>query len=232
MVAHVDVRVLGVGDRILLVDRVHDGQSGVEQPLLLCPVERDAEVLGPHEGVEVAAVGDVVAQRSVSRYVDNLVERVAVRRHVLEGHRLGTAVAHPHPGRDRPRRGVEPDQGLRLGHLDHGRLDEDRRHADRPVSAHRQRAGDLDEQHAVVGVRAGRGLEDRPGHGRVAARLAHEQRAQVVAFRDEALPLLGHRRAGQDAHSPGDHPGGHALGVRIDGVVADGRAHFSSPRRR
>jgi hypothetical protein len=44
------------------------------------------------EGVEVAAVGDVVADLTEAGDLDGLVEGVAVGRDVLEGDRLGLAV--------------------------------------------------------------------------------------------------------------------------------------------
>lgn len=189
-------------DRVLRIDRVHDGETRVQHPLLLGPREGDAEILEAYEGVEVAAVGDVVAHLSVPRHVDGLVQGVAVRGDVLQGHRFGVPVAHLDAGRDEPGGCVEPDQGLRFGDLDHAGLDEDRRDADGSVPAHRQAAGDLDEEDPEVGIRPGRGLQDRPGHRGVPARLAHQQGAQVVAFGEEALPTLEHRRPGQDAHAP------------------------------
>ncbi len=225
VVAHVDLGVLRVGHRVLGVDGLHDGQSGVEHPLLVRPREGDAQVLQPDEGVEVAAVGDVVAHRPVAVDVDDLIEGVAVGGDVLQGHRLGVAVAYAHPGRDQSGGGVEAYRRLRFDGLDHPRLDEDRGDADRAVPAHRQAAGHLDVEDAEVGVRPGRWLQDRAGHRGVSAGFAHEQGAQTVAFLDEAAAPFGHRRPGEGPDAAGDHAGRHALGVGVHGVVADGGAH-------
>ena len=49
-----------------------------------------------------------------------------------------------------------------LGHRDHPGLHEHRGHPDRPVTAHRQQARDLDEQHAPVGVGPVGGCRNAP----------------------------------------------------------------------
>jgi len=128
------------------------------------------------------------------------------------------AVLDLHGGHDQAGRGVEPDRGERLGDRDHAGLDQDGRDSHRAVTTHRQQAGNLDEQHAVVGVRTGRRLEDRAAHGRVAPRFVHQEGPEFVPVPDEPLAALGHGGAGDDAHAAGHHPGGHALCVRLDGV--------------
>ncbi len=120
-------------------------------------------------------------------------------------------------------------RGDRLGDLDHAGLDQHGGDADGAVAAHRQAAGHLDEDHAPVAVRPGRRLQDRAAHRGVAARLVHQQRAQVVHLGHEVLPPLGHGGAGDDADAAGDDPGRHALGVGVDRVERTDRAHQLSP---
>ncbi len=230
MVAAGDARVLRVHRQVLLVDRAHDRQPGVEQTLLLGAVERQPEVLQPHHRVEVAAEGEVVGHRPEAGYVDRGVEPGGERRHVGQRDGPGGAVLDGHLGHDQPGRGVQPDRGDRLGDLDHPGLDQHGGHADRAVPAHRQAAGDLDVEHSPVRVGPGRGLQDRPGHRRVAARLVHQQRAQLVAVVEEPLPALEHRRAREHADAAGDHPGRHPLGVRVDGMEDTAGTHVGQPR--
>jgi hypothetical protein len=123
------------------------------------------------------------------------------------------AVAYRDLGDDEPRGRVEPNSRHRLDDLDHAGLDKHSRGTHGAVPAHRQQAGDLDEQHAEVGVGASGRLEDAARHRRVAARLVHEKRAQVVVVVDEPLAPLGHRRTREHAYAAGDHTGRHALGV-------------------
>jgi hypothetical protein len=110
-------------------------------------------------------------------------------------------------------RHVEPDRGDRFDHRHHPGLHQHGGDPDGAVPAHRQRSGDLDEQHPVVGVRPGGRLQYGAGHRGVPTRFVHQQGAQLVEVLDEVCAPLGHRRPGQGADPAGDHPGRHALGV-------------------
>ena len=108
--------------------------------------------------------------------------------------RIVTAVGAPVRRPPRAPRPARPGVSRRTTvsgsvHLDHAGLDEHGGHADRAVPAHRQAAGDLDEEHAPVGVVARRRLQDRARHRGVPARLAHQQQAQVVAARASKCSL-------------------------------------------
>ena len=81
----------------------------------------------------------------------------------------------------------------------------------------------------TVGVGPGGRLEDRAAHRGVPARLVHQQLADVVQVLDEVAAPVEHRGAGDDADAARDHPGGHALGVRVDGVEDPRRAHRPAP---
>ena len=173
---------------------------------------------GLDERVEVAAEGHVVGHLAEARRRPRPGRARAGRRG-----RCGCVTASARPpatatrASTRPAGRVEAHDRLGLAHLDHAGLDEDGGHADGAVAAHRQAAGDLDEEHAPVGVVARRRLQDRSRHRRVPARLAHQQQAQVVALGLEAQLALEHRRAGQRPDPAGDDPRRHALGVRVDG---------------
>ncbi|MGY3334726.1 hypothetical protein ACVW0K_000825 [Streptomyces filamentosus] len=203
----------------------------VRRSCLRAAVEGEAEGVEFHEGVEVAAVGEVVGDGAEAGDLGLEVESDGEGGDVGEGDGAGGAVLDADVGGDEAGRGVEADGGDRFDDRDHAGLDEDGGDADGAVAAHREQAGDLDEEDSVVGVGPGRGLEDRAAHGGVAARLVHEQGAQGVAVLDEVEALLGHGGAGDHPHSAGDHPGGHALGVGVHRVVDVSGAHglvFSS----
>jgi hypothetical protein len=85
-----------------------------------------------------------------------------------------------HLGHDDSRRRVEAHRRYRLDHADHAGLDQHGGDAHGAVPAHRQASGHFDVEHAAVGVGASRRLEYRAAHGRVPARLGHEQPADAV----------------------------------------------------
>ena len=109
---------------------------------------------GVDDRVEVAAERQVVDDAAQPGHVDDRVARVQEARA-----RCAASPSAPRPpstatrASTRPGGRVEPDDRLGLGHRHHPGLDQHGRDADRPVPAHRQAAGDLDEQHAPVGVR-------------------------------------------------------------------------------
>ncbi len=147
-----------------------------------------------------------------------LVEGQGEAGHHPQRDRGGVAVAHGDLGDHEPGRHLEPDGRDRLGHRHHPGLHQHRRDPHGAVAAHREQPTDLDEQDAVVGVRAGRRLQDRPTHRSVTTRLVHQEGAEVVGVLDEPQPALGHARARQHADTAGHHPGRHPLRVRVDGA--------------
>ena len=76
------------------------------------------------------------------------------------------------------------------------------------------------------------GCRIAPDIARVAARLAHEQQAQVVALGLEAQLALEHRRPGQRPDAAGDDARRHALGVGVDGGEVARRPQAGDRRRR
>ena len=137
------------------------------------------------------------------------------------------AVPHGDLGDHEPGRHLEPDGRDRLGHRHHPGLHQHRRDPHGAVAAHWEQPTDLDEQDAVVGVRAGRRLQDRPTHRSVTTRLVHQEGAEVVGVLHEPQPALGHARARQHADTAGHHPGRHPLRVRVDGADQPRCAHLS-----
>lgn len=212
------------------VDRVHHREPGGEQVVPPGTVEGQAERVEFDEGVEVAAVGQVVGDRAETGDLRLEVEADAEGGHVGEGDGGRRPVLDPDVDAHQPGRGVEPDGGDRLDDRHHAGLDEDGGDPDGAVPAHGEQARHLDVEDSVVGVRAGRGLQDGAAHRGVPARLVHEQGPDVVHVLDEVEPLLGHGGAGDHPDSPGDDPGRHALGVRVHRVVDVARAHVRFPR--
>ena len=213
-------------DRLVCgVDRLHDREPRREQAILLGPVEGQPELRQLDDRVEVPAEAQVVADGAETRHFDARVPAHQEGGDIADRHRFGVAVAHRDLRDHKARGGVQTDGGHRLGHLDHPGLDQDRRGADGAVPAHRQQAGDLDVEHAPVRIGPGGRLQDHAAHGAVAARLPHQQLPQAVAVLHEPQAAFGHGRPGDRGHPAGDHPGGHALRMGIDGVKDVRGAH-------
>ncbi len=209
------------------VDRVHQGEPRRQQFVLVRAVEGQAQIVQADHGVEVASVREVVGHGAVAGDLRRESESGAEGGDVGQGNGGGGAVLHPDVDAHQPGGGVQPHGGDRLGDLHHAGLHQDGGHPDGAVPAHRQTAGDLHEQDPEVGVGAGRRLEHRPAHRRVSARLVHQQGPHRVPVRHEVGAALGHGGAGERADATGDHAGGHALGVRVDGVEDVTRAQVS-----
>ncbi len=218
--------------RVLVVDRAHDREPGLEDLLLPLPVERQPQRVELDDRVEVAAEREAVRHGAVPRHLDGGIEPLHVRRHVLDRDGRGPTVLHVDARDHEARRGVEPDRGDRLLHLDEPRLHQHGRDADGAVTAHREAAGHLDVQDAPVAVVARGRLQDRAAHRRVPARLRHEQEPQVVEVLDEVQAALVHGGAGDHAEAARDDAGRHALRVRVDGVEDAGGPHASIIARR
>src|SRR5262249_38058264 len=179
--------------------------------------------------VEVSAVSHVVADLPDALQLHGLVEGDGESGHVGDGDAGRGAVADADLGDDQAGRSVQPDQGDRLGDLHHARLDQDRGDADGAVPAHRQAPGHLDEDDPPVGVRPARRLQDGAAHGGVAARLVHESLTDAVHVRHEVAATVEHGVTGDGAHAADDDPGGHPLGVRVDGVEDPAGTHQVQP---
>ncbi|GHI25840.1 hypothetical protein Shyd_72110 [Streptomyces hydrogenans] len=192
-----DGRVLGVdGPVVARVDRVHDREPRGDQFLLVGAVEGEAEGVEFDEGVEVAAVGEVVGDGAEAGDLGLEVESDAEGGDVGEGDGAGGAVLDADVDGDEAGRGVEADGGDRFGHRDHAGLDEDGGDADGAVAAHREQAGDLDEEDSVVGVGTGGGLEDGTAHaawprGSYMSRVRKESRCSMKCSRFSAMVAPG-----------------------------------------
>uniref|UniRef100_A0A0N5A080 LigA n=1 Tax=Parastrongyloides trichosuri TaxID=131310 RepID=A0A0N5A080_PARTI len=143
------------------------------------------------DGVVVAAVGHVDAQRAEARHVDLDAFRRQIGGDIADAHR-GHLVALSLIGdvqnarRDldlQPARRARPDQAVFQPEGDH---------ADRPVAAHGQAAAGLDEQDARVCIRQGRRIQEAAAHHVVAARLETQGGADPVVTAQEVEPTLGH----------------------------------------
>ena len=78
-----------------------------------------------------AAVGDVDRERAEPLDLELRVEALGEAGHVRELDALALAVAAGGARLDDAAGRLQPDDGLRLAHLDHARLEQHRRHADR-----------------------------------------------------------------------------------------------------
>src|SRR5699024_5347052 len=105
--APVDPRVLHVHRAVVVVDRRHDRQPGVQQLLLVGPLEDQPEGVGVHDGVEVSAVREVVSNRAQAGNVHAGVQRVAVGDDVADRYVVGDTVGDTHLGDHQPCGGVQ-----------------------------------------------------------------------------------------------------------------------------
>ena len=176
----------------------------------------------------VAAERQVEGQLAEPGHPDHGVSQVQIGGHVANRHRRGAAVGDLHRRLDQAGRGVQPDQRDRLADLDHPGLHQHGGGPDGAVPAHRQAAGDLDVQHADVGVRAGGRLQDRSGHRGMSTRFVHQQGAHVIGVVEEPLAPFEHGGAGHCPDAAGDHPGRHTLGVRFNRMQHATGAHLSN----
>ena len=207
------------------VDRGDDREARLDQLVRACRIHLQPDRGRRQQRVEVAAEGHVVDDAPEPGHLDRAVARVQEARDVAQRDRPRAAALDRHARLDQPGRRVEPHDGLGLAHLHHPGLDEHGGDADRPVPAHRQQPADLDEQHAPVGVRPRRRLEDRARHRAVPARLAHQQQPQVVQLAREVVAPLEHRRARDRRDAADDDARRHPLRVRVDRRDRARRAH-------
>src|SRR5699024_399304 len=105
---------LGVGERVLLVDRGHDGRPGGDQPVRGGSLEGDPELLEVDDGVEVPTEGQIAGQGAIAGHVDGPVQGVGVGGDVADGGRGGLAALDVHVDGDQADRGVQADRGDRL----------------------------------------------------------------------------------------------------------------------
>ena len=157
--------------RDALVDRVHRARgtasriarARLDQLAGARRVDLEPDGGGVDERVEVAAEGHVVGAPSPTPSTTATWSRACRKAGTL---RSVTASARPPDtatrASTRPGGRVEAHDRLGLAHLDHAGLDEHGGHADRAVAAHRQAAGDLDEEDAPVGVVARRAAAGSP----------------------------------------------------------------------
>ena len=129
---------------------------------------------------------------------------------------------------DDARRRLEPERRLRLAHLDHARLEQHRRDADRVRARHRRILGRLHDDVADGAVRARRRHDQVRVHRDAPARLAEEQPPERVV-RAQRLHLLEDRRARRRQHAADDDVPDLAAGVAPDD--GDGTARSACLRR-
>ena len=143
-----------------------------------------------HDGVEVAAVGDIHRELTQARALglDPLGGQIGA--HVVDAHGVHMAVAHRIVRLDGPRGRVQA-QGPVLARLDQAALDREGDRPDRAVAAHGQAAGGLDVQHTHVAFGVRGRVKDRPRHHVVAAR--SEADKGVGPKGPVAGAVLGHR---------------------------------------
>ena len=166
-------------------------------------VELEAERLGVRDRVPHAAVRHVDRQRPEALDLERRVEPVGKARHVLELDPLDLAVSAAGRDVDRAAGRLQAERRHRLDHLDHARLEQHRRDADRVRAGHRGVFGRLHDHVAERAVRARRGQDHVRVDRDAPARLVKEQAADRVV-RPERLHLLEDRRARRRL-DPGDH---------------------------
>ena len=154
-------------------------------------VEPGPGLLGLDDGVVVAAVSHVDHEFAEAGNRDGHLGGMEVARDVEQPHLVDMAAVAFVDDLDAAGRDFERQPPLDLGRHQ-SFLQRHRDGADRAVTAHRQAAADLDEQHAEVAIGARGRVEDRTRHDVVAARLEHQGVADPIVLGQEDLALLGH----------------------------------------
>ncbi|MNL18124.1 hypothetical protein D3C87_1392560 [compost metagenome] len=154
-------------------------------------VQAGVSALRLHDGVVVAAVGDIDLQRTKAGNFDLDPLRRQIggdiadtdRRHAVAFGFIGDVQNARRDLDLQPSWGARPDQAVLQAEGDH---------ADGPMAAHGQAAAGLDEQDARIGVGQGRRVQEPAAHHVVAARLEAQRRPYPIVAVEEVEPPLGH----------------------------------------
>ncbi|VTR68095.1 hypothetical protein DESC_690032 [Desulfosarcina cetonica] len=216
-VKEAEIRLKGVRDRPGGHNGALDRHAPFDQAVEIIRPCTHPQVGGVHEGVEGAAVGDVVAHRPQPRHRHGLISAQYKGRHIVEGHALHPSGLHPCMGRNQPRRCVDAHRGERFDHRYQPRFHGHGGHGDDAVAAHGAVALVMQEKHPEIGVYRHRRGDDAAIHVRVAARLPHEGPADGIMLRDHVASVLKDRGAGKFRQPAGDNPEWLAAGMGIEG---------------
>ena len=222
-----DLRVLGMHARELLARRLADPLAGEREIAGLVRLDREAERTGVRDRVPHAAVGDVDRDRAEPGDLERRVEAVGEARHVRELDRLAAPVPARGACLDDAARRLEADDRLGLAHLEHARLEQHGRGADRVRPGHRRVLRRLHDDEAGVAVGACRGHDEVDVARDAAARLAQQQPPEPVAVPLQRLHLLEHRGAGGRKDAAGDDVADLASGMAADDRQRAACAHRS-----
>ena len=190
-------------------------------------LEREAERVRVGDRVPHTAEGHVDRDRAEPVHLEGRVETVGEAGDVRQLDALAPAVAAPCRHLDDAGRRLQAQSRLRLAHLDHARLEEDGRDADRVRAGHRRILGRLHDDEAGVAVVA-EGWDDQVGvHGDTAPRLAQEEPPQGIV-RAQRLHALVDGVAGRCNDAADDDVADLAAGVAADHCDDAERPHGSS----
>ena len=222
-----DRRVFGMRAGKLLPGGGANRLSRQREVTCLVRLDLEAQRVGVGNRVPHAAVGDVHRQRPEPFDLERRVEPVGEAGDVRELDALAAPVTTRRAYLDDATGRFEPEDRLRLAHLDHPRLEQDGGGADRVRSGHRRILGRLHDDEPGVAVRPRRGHDEVRVGGHAPARLAEQQPPEPVAVALERLHLLEHRRAAGRQHAADDDVSDLTAGVTADDGDHPPRAHRS-----
>ena len=195
----------------------------LDQRAHLFRLDRQLGLLDVDVVVEGAAEHDVAGDLAEDRRLHFEVALIDESRHIGKAHAADLAAIPLDPGFDEAGRRVEADPGFRRAALDEVQLHQHLAERDDAVPAHVAIAFVVDEDHAEIGLVGHRRQQVGAVHVGVAARLVHQELAQIVALGLQPGALVEDGGARHRRHAGGDDAQGFAAGVGVDGVDGAGQ---------
>ena len=219
-----DLGIVRVDALELLAGGDPDALAGERQVAGLARLDRKPERVGVGDRVPHAAVADIDRDRAQAVDLDRRVQAAGEAGHVGQLDALAAAVPALRPHLDHAPGGLEAERRFGLAHLDHARLEQHGRRADRVRARHRRVLGRLHDDEPGVAVGPRRRHDQVRVAGDAPARLVQQQLPQPVAVAPQRLHLLEHGRARRGQHAARDDVSDLAAGV-----AAHHRDHPSGP---
>ena len=218
----IDERELRMLDLDLLIDIGSDGLGSSDQFGAVVRRDRQADLFGREDRVNVAAPRDIQCQLAEFLGINGDVTLEDQSGRVEERNLFDHAVFDFGVDGDDAGRRIEFEGRDRLFDIGKSGLDQRDSRAHGVMSAHRQPAACFEIQNAEVGARCARLRDQRAGHDLTAARLISQQFTEPVRVVSHIGKFFSHRVTGNMAKTAY-----YRTGRVSEGMGLDGPEHFS-----
>lgn len=213
-----DCRIIGV-NHVDHLRQLGDELQGHAAQVIGRVIIAIAEIrLAFHDGIEIAAIGDVKDQLPQFRVIKLHIAGQHERRHIDETHRGDLGALLYIMRLNHARRRVQPQDARRF-RRDQPFLYHKGGQPDRRVATHRNAARCFQIQNPGIAIVTGRWHQHRPRHHAMAARFAHDAAADRVKSGDEILPPFALRGPLQFGLARDHQTHGHARRMAFDAFV-------------